>query len=161
VQRVQVRKLPVDHDKRAADLLELVQLTGLGDRCAAAAAAAAAAHNYHIDNHLKAVMSISSSTSRSKVSCHVLRSCVEARGQHQVHSRLTCSYKQQWRRSSSSSSAQLLRHKNIKAAAAVTADTHPDLVSYQAVYRLSGWAVYTRASHLSSTRSRITLLAPF
>ncbi|KAF6258780.1 chloroplast ATP-binding protein [Scenedesmus sp. NREL 46B-D3] len=29
---LQVRKLPVDHDKRAADLLELVQLTGLGDR---------------------------------------------------------------------------------------------------------------------------------
>jgi hypothetical protein len=32
---LQVRKLPVDHDKRAADLLELVQLTGLGDRCGA------------------------------------------------------------------------------------------------------------------------------
>ncbi|KAF8061958.1 cysA [Scenedesmus sp. PABB004] len=29
---LQVRKLPVDHDKRVADLLELVQLTGLGDR---------------------------------------------------------------------------------------------------------------------------------
>jgi hypothetical protein len=38
-----VRKLPVDHDKRAADLLELVQLTGLGDRWAAAAAVATAA----------------------------------------------------------------------------------------------------------------------
>jgi hypothetical protein len=32
---LQVRKLPVDHDKRSADLLELVQLTGLGDRCGA------------------------------------------------------------------------------------------------------------------------------
>eukprot|EP00878_Enallax_costatus_P020520 GHUV01021697.1.p1 GENE.GHUV01021697.1~~GHUV01021697.1.p1 ORF type:complete len:366 (+),score=89.08 GHUV01021697.1:1094-2191(+) len=29
---LQVRKLAVDHDKRVADLLELVQLTGLGDR---------------------------------------------------------------------------------------------------------------------------------
>ena len=33
---VQVRKVPGDHDKRVADLLELVQLTGLGDRCAGA-----------------------------------------------------------------------------------------------------------------------------
>jgi hypothetical protein len=30
-----VRKLQVDHDKRVADLLELVQLQGLGDRCGA------------------------------------------------------------------------------------------------------------------------------
>lgn len=29
---LQVRKLAVDHDKRVADLLELVQLSGLGDR---------------------------------------------------------------------------------------------------------------------------------
>lgn len=32
--------MPGDHDKRVADLLELVQLTGLGDRYGATAAAA-------------------------------------------------------------------------------------------------------------------------